>query len=128
MLPHGLCCFCREWSGGVLSLPLLSAMPVGQWYRLPSAWAYRGVTKAPPRVAAALSPAGTAGALDWMAMRPEPHRPQLGRLPPVPEYPTRTQTKKQTPQQSPHRDPTTTYLCPTYLLTLQYLGREPSMV
>lgn len=29
----------------VLSLPLLSAMLVGQWYRLPSPWAYRGVPR-----------------------------------------------------------------------------------
>ena len=43
-------------------------MPVGQWYRLPSAWAYRGVTKAPPRVAAALSPAHSTPFGKWCVL------------------------------------------------------------
>ena len=49
----------REW-GGVLFLPLLSALPFGQLCLPPSAWAYRGGTGAPSSDAGALSPAHSA--------------------------------------------------------------------
>lgn len=52
----------------VLSLPLLSVMLVGQWYRLPSPWAYREVTKAPPGVVAALSPAHSTPFGKWCVL------------------------------------------------------------
>lgn len=54
--------------GGVLFLPLLSALPFGQLYLPPSAWAYRGGTSAPSSDAGALSPARSIRFGEWCVL------------------------------------------------------------